>query len=90
MESYDIEDSYNEHMTSTNIIFKTFLSKELGEIINFLQMLAPKNFKFPKCNNKIEKANVLGYIMGHSDHVQLKRPKMKSMKTLVFVGMKLQ
>ena len=80
--SYDIEDLYNEHMTSTNIIFKTFLSKELGEIINFLQMLAPKNFKFPKCNNKIEKANVLGYIMGHLDRVQLKRPKMKSMKTL--------
>ena len=69
-------------MTSSNVMYKTLLSKELGEIIHFIQMLTPNGFKIPKCDNKIDKANVLGYLMGHWDRVQLKRPKMKCMKTL--------
>ena len=36
----------------------------------------------PNCQNKIDKANVLAYILGHSNRVQLQRPKMKYMKTL--------
>ena len=63
--STDIEDLYNSHLTSTQIIYKSFLSKELSELINIIRELCGKQFKIPKCENKVDKANTLGYIFGH-------------------------
>ena len=63
--STDVEQLYNCHLTSTQTTYKTFLSKELSELINIIKDLCPKEFKLPKCENKVDKANTLGFILGH-------------------------
>ena len=78
----DIDNLYNNHMRSTDMLYKTFLSKELSQLLNILKEISPKNFRMPKCENKIDKANTLGYILGHYNRVNMKRKKLKAMKTL--------
>ena len=80
--AFEIEDLYNDHMSSTDMLYKMFLSKELSQLLNIVKEISPKNFRFPKCENKVDKANTLGYILGHYDRVNMKRKKLKSMKTL--------
>ena len=63
----DIYDLYNNHMISTDMLYKSFLSKELSLLLNVLKEISPTNFKLPKCENKIDKANTVGYILGHYD-----------------------
>ena len=63
--STNIEDLYNGHLMSTQTMYKTLLSKELSELINVIRDLCPKDLKVPKCENKVDKANTLGYIFGH-------------------------
>ena len=69
-------------MSSTDVIYQTFLSKELSELLNVINDISPKGFRFLKCQNKIDKANTLGYILGHYDRVKMRRTQLKSMKTL--------
>ena len=54
-------------MISTDVLYKSFLSKELSLLLNVLKEISPTNFKLPKCENKIDKANTVGYILGHYD-----------------------
>ena len=40
----EIEDLYNDHMSSTDMLYKTFLSKELSQLLNVVKEISPKNF----------------------------------------------
>ena len=40
----EIEDLYNDHMSSTDMIYRMLLSKELSQLLNVVEEISPKNF----------------------------------------------
>ena len=42
-------------------------------ILTFLANMKPSKLKLPTCTGKVEKANCLGYLLGHSDPVIVKK-----------------
>ena len=51
-------------------------------ILTFLANMKPSKLKIPTCTGKVEKANCLGYLLGHSDQVFVKKNSVKLMLTL--------
>ena len=80
--SYDVEELYNKHLSSTTNIYKSLLLKEICEILKCIKHVPGKNLTWEKCENKLQNAQLLGYILGHVDCVETHKIKVKRMKSL--------
>ena len=81
-ETFHINHFYDTCLSSCTNIYNSFTSIEIDHILNFLQSLKPHALKMPKCVGKVQKANSLGFLLGHEDPVILKAAKIKQLTTL--------